>query len=362
MSGPLAGLRIVELAGIGPGPHAGMLLADLGADIVRVVRPDTPAQDSASGLHTLRGRTSVVADLKSAADRDTVVALTEHCDVFIEGLRPGVTERLGLGPQELIGGNPRLIYARMTGWGQTGPLAHTAGHDINYISLTGALHAVGPAERPMPPLNLVGDYGGGSMFLVIGILAALYERSSSGQGQVIDAAMVDGASALIQPILELRSHGIWNDRRANNILDGTAPYYRTYVCSDGRHIAVGAIEPQFYTLLVDGLGLDRDQLPAQDDRSRWPELARLIAAAFATRTRDEWAEAFYGTDACVTPVLTFAEAPGHPQVAARGALTQSEAGVVAAPAPRLSRSSAQWRPEPSGTTRELADAVKEWAQ
>jgi alpha-methylacyl-CoA racemase len=361
MTGPLAELRVVELASIGPGPHAGMVLSDMGADVVRVVRPAAP-DGELSGTFTRRGRTSVRADLKAGGDRARVLELLGHADVLIEGMRPGVTERLGLGPDVVLRRNPRLIYARVTGWGQTGPLAATAGHDINYISLTGALHAVGPATGPVPPLNFVGDYGGGSMFLVAGVLAALFEREHSGQGQVLDIAMVDGAAALLQPVLELRAQGAWNDKRASNLLDGGAPFYRTYECSDGKHVAVGAIEPQFYAELLRILQLDAGALPDQNDPAGWPQLAGAIGAVLATKTRDEWAALFAGSDACVTPVLDFAEAPGHPQVAARQALLTGPAGVTAAPAPRFSRSSAPWSANPSGSVEDLSDAVERWSK
>jgi alpha-methylacyl-CoA racemase len=359
MTGPLAGVRVVELASIGPGPHAGMLLSDMGADVVRVIRPSAPGSEL-DGTFTLRGRTTVRADLKDDADRVRVLELLDSADVLIEGMRPGVTERLGLGPRPVLERNPRLVYARMTGWGQAGPLAATAGHDINYIALTGALHAVGPAAGPVPPLNFVGDYGGGSMFLVTGILAALLERERSGQGQVLDVAMVDGAAALVQPILELRAQGAWSDSRASNVIDGAAPFYRAYECSDGKHLAVGAIEPQFYAELLRILGLDASALPDQDDRAGWPQLTATIGAVLATRTRDEWAATFDGSDACVTPVLTFAEAPAHPQVAARQAMLAGPAGVTSAPALRFSRSSEPWSTDPSGSVADLSDAVKRW--
>jgi alpha-methylacyl-CoA racemase len=336
-----------------------MLLADLGAEVVRIVRPGTVGQELA-GTFTMRGRTSVHADLKDPAALAQVLELLDSADVLIEGFRPGVTERLGLGPDEVLARNPRLIYARMTGWGQDGPLATTAGHDINYISLTGALHAIGPAERPIPPINLVGDFGGGSMYLVTGILAALLERVQSGVGQVLDVAMVDGAAALIQPILELRATGIWNDTRANNLIDGAAPFYRTYECADGKFLAVGAIEPQFYAELLRLFDIDPSTLPAQNDRQGWPEVTETIAATVGTRTRDEWAAVFAHSDACVTPVLTFAEAPAHPHVAARHSLVNADAGVTAAPAPRFSRSQTDWTPDPVGTVVELDDAVKQW--
>jgi alpha-methylacyl-CoA racemase len=338
-----------------------MLLSDMGADIVRVVRPNAPPEEF-NGLFTRRGRTTVVADLKDPAGRSQVLELCDQADVLIEGLRPGVTERLGLGPDELLRRNPRIVYARMTGWGQSGPLASTAGHDINYISLTGALHAVGPASNPVPPLNFVGDYGGGSMFLVTAVLGALLERERSGRGQVLDVAMIDGAAALIQPILELRSEGRWSDGREENLLDGGAPFYRAYECSDGKHVAVGAIEPQFFAELLRVLELSEESLPDQLDRDGWSELADAIGAVVRTKSRDEWAKIFDGTDACVTPVLTFAEAPAHPHVAARRSLVDSESGVVAGPAPRFAGSStSSWPTAASGSVTELSVAIEEWS-
>jgi alpha-methylacyl-CoA racemase len=338
VSAPLHGIRVVELAGIGPGPHACMVLADLGADVVRVVRPGAPELELSRPSHTLRGRTILAADLKNAEDVERVRTLADRADVLVEGFRPGVTERLGLGPDELSARNERLVYARMTGWGQSGPWAQRAGHDINYISVTGALHAIGLEDTPIPPLNLVGDYGGGSMFLVTGVLAALVERSVSGKGQTIDVAMVDGTSVLMQATWEMRAHGYWTDQRESNLLDGGAPFYRTYPCSDGRQIAVGALEPQFYALLLAGLGLADEPLPAQNDRRGWPTLQKAFAAAFLTRTRDEWAQRFDGTDACVSPVLAFEEVAQHHQMAARAAVVQSGSGPEASPAPRFSRS------------------------
>jgi alpha-methylacyl-CoA racemase len=341
MAGPLTGLRVVELAGIGPGPHAAMILADLGADVVRVERPQGTADPGSGAQHDylLRGRRSVTADLKSPAGRDLVGTLSDRADVLIEGLRPGVAERLGVGPDTLRERNPRLVYARMTGWGQQGPLAARAGHDINYISLTGALHAIGTAgARPTPPLNLVGDFGGGSMFCVTGILAALWERERSGEGQVIDVAMVDGASVLLQMTWSLLGMGAWRDEPASNRLDTGAPFYDTYQCADGRYVAVGALEPQFYAELLDGLGLDPAALPAQHDEDGWPVLRAALTAAFASRGRDEWAAVFAGRDACVTPVLSFGEAPGHPQLAERGTIIEIDGVRQAAPAPRFSRS------------------------
>ncbi|AIY01356.1 hypothetical protein ART_1757 [Arthrobacter sp. PAMC 25486] len=358
MGGPLQGLKVVELSAMGPAPHAAMMLADMGAQVVRVVGPAPPVGGYDVGTHLQRGRTTVRANLKDAADLAGVRGLVAAADVFLEGYRPGTAERLGLGPEECLAVNPRLVYGRMTGWGQEGPLAQRAGHDINYIALTGALHAMGPAAAPMPPMNLVGDFGGGSMFVLTGILAALWERERSGLGQVVDAAMVDGVSVLSQIILELRSVGMWNDTREANLLDGAAPFYRTYGCAGGGHVAVGAIEPQFYALLVDGLGLDGAGLPDRDDPTMWGALAEVLAAAFAARTRDEWADTFDGVDACVTPVLTFAEAAENAHMAARGALTGAGKHVVAAPAPRFSRTAAVAR-EPLGET-DISSILSTW--
>ena len=343
MAGPLAGLKVVELAGIGPGPHAAMILADLGADVVRIDRPSGGLQlgPSDAADPTLRGRRRVAADLKDPAGRETVLRLVERADVLLEGYRPGVTERLGVGPADCHARNPRLVYARMTGWGQDGPSAPRAGHDINYIGLTGVLHAIGRAgERPVPPLNLVGDFGGGSMLVVIGVLAALWEAQRSGRGQVVDAAMVDGASLLAQMVWSLLGQGRWSDDRGANLLDGHAPFYDTYTCADGRHVAVGALEPQFYAALLAGLGLDGEDLPAQYDEAGWPALRARFTGVFATRTRDEWAKAFDGTDACVTPVLAFGEVPAHPHIAARATIVERDGIPQAAPAPRFSRTSA----------------------
>ncbi|WP_300016996.1 CaiB/BaiF CoA-transferase family protein [Pseudonocardia sp.] len=343
MAGPLAGLKVVELAGIGPGPHAAMILADLGAQVVRVDRP--------GGLHlgvpgapdpSLRGRRRVAADLKSAEGIETVLRLAERADVLIEGYRPGVTERLGVGPAECHARNPKLVYGRMTGWGQDGPMAQRAGHDINYISLTGALHAIGRSgERPVPPLNLVGDFGGGSMLLVVGVLSALWEAQRSGQGQVVDAAMVDGVSLLSQMFWGFLSQKIWTDERDANMLDGHAPFYDTYTCADGRHVAVGSLEPQFYAALLAGLGIDPAELPEQYDRDGWPTLRARFTSEFASRPRDEWAAVFDGTDACVTPVLAFGEVAVHPHIAARETIVEADGVPQAAPAPRFSRTAAE---------------------
>jgi alpha-methylacyl-CoA racemase len=363
MTGPLEGLRVVELAGIGPGPHAAMLLADLGADVVRIDRPAAAAQapNDVQPDWLLRGRRSVAANLKEPAGRDTALLLIDRADVLIEGFRPGVTERLGIGPDDCLARNPRLVYARMTGWGQNGPLAARAGHDINYISLTGVLHAIGTAGgRPAPPLNLVGDFGGGSLYLALGILAALWERGRSGAGQVVDGAIVDGTSSLAQMIWAFRSIGIWNDRPGSNLLDGGAPFYDTYACADGKYVAVGPLEPQFYAQLLAGLGLDPGRLPLQMDRDGWPLLRARFTEAFATRTRDEWTQVFDGTDACVTPVLTFSEAAQHPHLTARGTLSALDGVTQAAPAPRFSRSAPDKPTAPPAPGADTAAVLRDW--
>lgn len=361
MDGPLAGLRVLELASLGPAPHTAMILADLGADIARIERP-TGGLDLTGGKpdHLLRGRRSVAADLKTTHGRDLVLRLASRADVLLEGFRPGVAERLGVGPEDCHMLNPQLIYGRMTGWGQQGPLAPRAGHDINYISLTGVLHAIGRrGERPVPPLNLVGDFGGGSMFLLTGVLAGLWERERSGQGQVVDASMVDGASALMQFIWSLRAQGTWTDERGSNLLDGGAPFYDTYVCQDGRYVAVGALEPQFFHALLDGLGLDSAELPEQMDRAGWPTMRARLTQEFLTKTRDQWAAVFTDSDACVTPVLAPEEVAEHPHIAARGTLIDIDGIQQAAPAPRFSRTVPR-KPHPpaengSGTAAVLAD-------
>ncbi|MEU2257754.1 CaiB/BaiF CoA-transferase family protein [Nocardia xishanensis] len=348
--GPLAGIRIVELAGIGPGPHAALLLADLGADVVRVQRPNL--LPGFMERPQWRGRTIVEANLKDPADIEKVLGLIEKADVLIEGFRPGVTERMGLGPDEALARNPRLVYGRMTGWGQDGPLADRAGHDINYISLTGVLNAIGrKGERPVPPLNMVGDFGGGSMFLVFGILAALVERQSSGKGQVIDTAMIDGALALSHIIWGLKGVGQWSDERGTNLLDTGMAFYDTYETSDGKYMAVGAIEPQFYAQLLAGLEFDPEYLPPQNDPEGQEQLRKLFADKFKTRTRDEWTEVFDGTDACCTPVLAWSEAEQNAHIAARGSLIELEGIVQHAPAPRFSRTKAGApTPPPSAAT------------
>ena len=316
MSGPLSGIRIVELAGIGPSPYGAMLLADLGATVIRLERgvDDAPATPHFDVLN--RSRPSVAVDLKSPAGVDLVRELIESADALIEGFRPGVAERLGVGPGDLLPINPRLVYGRMTGWGQDGPLAQRAGHDINYIALSGALWSIGrEGERPVPPLNLVGDFGGGGLVLAFGLLAAILSARTTGQGQVVDAAMVDGSASLMAMTYSFMGAGFWREERGTNILDTGAPFYDVYDTADGRYIAVGAIEPQFYQELLDGLELDPSSLPPQMSRDSWPELREIFAARFATKTRDEWEAIFIDRDACVTPVLSPSEAVayGHNQ-------------------------------------------------
>ena len=348
--GPLAGIRVIELAGIGPGPHAGLLLADLGADVVRVQR--TGQLPGGFDRPQLRGRTIVEADLKDTADLAKVLGLVDQADVLIEGFRPGVTERMGLGPDELLARNPRLVYGRMTGWGQYGPLAERAGHDINYISITGILHAIGRnGERPVPPLNMVGDFGGGSMYLVFGVLAAIVERQTSGKGQVIDAAMVDGALSLSHMIWGMRGSGAWSEERGVNLLDTGMSFYDTYETSDGKYMAVGAIEPQFYAQLLAGLEIDPEGLPNQLDPKGQETLKKLFTERFRSKTRDEWAEIFDGTDACVSPVLTFTEATEHEHLKSRDSLVELDNVTQHAPAPRFSRTAPDTpNPPPTSAT------------
>jgi alpha-methylacyl-CoA racemase len=337
---PLAGLRVVEFAGIGPAPYAGMLLADLGADVLRIGRPAGPELFPAQNAPVDRGRHSLTLDLKDASAVDLALRLIAKADVLIEGFRPGVMERLGLGPDIALARNPKLIYGRMTGWGQSGPLAQTAGHDLTYLALTGTLEAIGPANgNPVPPLNVIGDMGGGGAFLVIGILAALLERQKSGAGQVVDAAILDGTVSQLAIILGLRGGGFWSGGRGQNILDGGAPFYRTYRCLDGKYVAVAALEPKFFAALTQGLGLDAAKFgPLQYDRSQWPAMHRDFEAIFAAKPRDAWATLFEATDACVAPVLNFDEAARHPHNVARSTFMETEGNLQPPPAPRFSRS------------------------
>ncbi|MFD9570019.1 CaiB/BaiF CoA transferase family protein [Streptomyces sp. NPDC059982] len=361
-SGPLAGVRVVELAGIGPGPFAAMLLADLGADVVRVDRPGGGALaiDPAHDV-TNRNKRSVLVDLKSAGGPDLVLDLVERADVLIEGFRPGVAERLGVGPADCHARNPRLVYGRMTGWGQEGPLAHTAGHDIAYIAVTGALGMIGaPDGPPAVPANLVGDYAGGSLYLVIGVLAALHHaRTPGGRGQVVDAAIVDGTAHLTAMIHGMVAAGGWQDRRGANLLDGGCPFYGTYETSDGLYMAVGALEQQFYDTFVDLLGIG-EQAPARKDLARWGELRESVAARFKSRTRAEWTEVFEGTDACVAPVLSLREAPHHPHLAARSTFTDFGGITQPAPAPRFSATPAALTGGPALPGADTASVAADW--
>jgi alpha-methylacyl-CoA racemase len=340
--GPLKGLRVIELAGIGPGPFCAMLLADMGADVVRIDRTE------ASGLGVPmdkrydingRNRRSVALDLKSPAGRAAVLRLIGGADILIEGFRPGVAERLGLGPADCHALNPRLVYGRMTGFGQTGPLSQAAGHDLNYIALTGALHAIGPAGgKPVPPLNLVGDYGGGALYLAMGLLAALHERTQSGRGQVVDAAMVDGAASLASIFYGMTAGGRWSNQRGDNLLDGGAPFYDTYETADGKYVSIGALEPKFFAEMAERIGLDARFIKGQHNRKLWPEMRAEMTRLLRGKTRDEWCKLLEGSDACFAPVLTLEEAPRHPHAQARQAFIDVAGVVQPGPAPRFDRS------------------------
>lgn len=337
--GPLKGVKIIELAGIGPGPFCAMMLADMGADIIRVDRKGQTqgrVEPKYEVLH--RGRRSIGVDLKKPEGVAAILKLVERADALFEGFRPGVMERLGLGPDVCLRRNPKLVYGRMTGWGQEGPLAHAAGHDINYISLTGALHAIGrPGERPVPPLNLVGDFGGGGMLLAFGIACALYEAQKFGKGQVVDAAMVDGAASLMAMFYGLRASGLWLDERGKNFLDGGSHFYDAYETADGKWVGVGSIEPQFYALLLEHTGITDPDFQAQMDRTKWPGFKEKISAIFKTKTRDQWCEIMEGTDVCFAPVLSIDEALKHPHNVARKTFVEVEGVPQQAPAPRFSR-------------------------
>lgn len=344
--GPLRGVKVVEIASIGPGPFAAMMLADIGADVIRLERAGGDAGlGSGSWNFMHRGRPSVACDLKTDAGRDLVLRLCEGADALIEGFRPGVMERLGLGPEDLAARNPKLVYGRMTGYGQEGPMAATAGHDINYIALSGALGSMArEGGRPLFPLNLVGDFGGGGMLLALGVLAAVIEARESGRGQVVDASMVEGASVMMTLIHAMRAIGMWSDPPGTNVLDSGAHFYEVYECSDGGFVAVGALEPQFYAKLLELLELDPAEFP-QMDTTRWPELKERFAAVFRTRTRDEWAAILEPADACATPVLSLEEAPGHPHNAARGSFIEVGGKLQPVPAPRFGRTPSD-RPAP----------------
>ena len=331
-TGPLSGIKVVELAGIGPGPYAGQLLADLGADVVVIDRPGGGMPKAVDG----RGKRSMVLDLKNAEAVETVLKLVAKADILIEGLRPGVTERMGVGPDACHAVNPGLIYGRMTGWGQTGPWSHMAGHDINYISMTGVLNAIGKdGQPPVPPLNMVGDFGGGSMFLITGLLAALVERGRTGKGNVVDAAIIDGTHSLMSFVHGMAGLGQWRTQREVNLLDGAAPFYRCYMTADGKFMAVGCIEPQFFAAMMERLAIDVEAYGGQHDRSAWPKQHEMLEDVFANKSRDEWEAIFAGTDACVTPVLDYVEAASHPANVERQAVVQDGRWLHPQVAPRL---------------------------
>jgi alpha-methylacyl-CoA racemase len=353
-TGPLTGVRIVEFAGIGPGPFACMMLADMGAEVVTLDRVGAGKNmKSVAG----RGRKVVELDLKDKTAVAQVLELLANADALIEGFRPGVMERLGLGPDLVQARNPRLVYGRMTGWGQEGPLAQAAGHDINYISLTGALAAIGTREKPVPPLNLVGDFGGGALYLVVGVLAALLEASKSGKGQVVDAAMCDGAASLMSMFFDMTAVGRWTEERESNFLDGGAHFYGVYECACGNFISIGSIEPQFYALLRQHAGLSDANFDQQMERKAWPGLRQKLADVFKTKTRDEWCKIMEGTDVCFAPVLTMSEAPNHPHMAARNIFVSRHGITQPAPAPRFSRTPSAIR-EPA--TADIASLANEW--
>ncbi|MBR1295824.1 CaiB/BaiF CoA-transferase family protein [Bradyrhizobium sp. AUGA SZCCT0042] len=364
MTGPLNGFRVVEMGGIGPAPFAGALLGDLGADVLRIdriarpgVEPDLPPRFDFYN----RNKRSVALDLKQPQAVATVLDLLAGADALIEGFRPSVMERLGLGPNICHGINPRLVYARMTGWGQEGPMAQEAGHDINYLALTGALHCLGDADRPPPPpLNLVADLGGGAMYLVVGLLAASMEARQSGRGQTIDVAMIDGVTHLMSAFQAFRQQGSWTGRRADNIVDGGAPFYGSYATRDDKLIAVGAIEPQFYASLLKVMGIDGERLPDQNDRAAWPEMRKRFAEIFATRTRDEWVAKAAGRDACLAPVLTIDEAPQHPQMQSRDVYTAFDGLRHPSPAPRFSRTPSDLRRPTPAAGRDSREALADW--
>jgi alpha-methylacyl-CoA racemase len=356
--GPLAGLKVVEFAGIGPGPFCGMLLSDLGADVVRIDRQG--GRGGAKTDITSRGRRSVALDLKDPAAVETALRLMDKADAAFEGFRPGVMERLGLGPDAALKRNPKLVYGRMTGWGQFGPYAQAAGHDINYIAIAGALHAIGLGDKPVPPLNLVGDFGGGALYLAFGLLAGVIHARATGQGQVIDCAMTDGAASLMAMFYGFKASGMWSEERRTNLLDGGAPFYDTYECADGRWIAIGSIEPQFYALLLEKAGVTDPAFQAQMNRAEWPSLKAKLAAILKTKTRDQWCEIMDATDVCFAPVLDLAEAPHHAHNAARKTFVEVEGVTQPAPAPRFSATPGVVQGPPPTIGAHTAEVLAEW--
>ena len=364
LDGPLDGIRVVELAGIGPGPMACMMLADMGADVIKVDRLTDAGLGIAMPpkyqvLH--RSRPSIGVDLKSPDGLAVVKRLIEAADVLIEGFRPGVTERMGLGPDDCFPTNPKLVYGRMTGWGQDGPMARAAGHDMNYIALTGALNAIGPAGgAPVPPLNLVGDFGGGTLYLLVGVLAALLEARQSGKGQVVDAAMVDGAASLMTTFFGLKAAGLWNNERGANLLDGGAHFYSVYETSDGKYVSIGSIEAKFYAELLEKTGLDPADLPPQMKPASWPVIKEKLTEVFKTKTRDEWCSIMEGSDICFAPILDLDEAPEHAHMKARGTFAEVDGVVQPAPAPRFSRTPGAIRCPPSAPGADTEEALAAW--
>jgi alpha-methylacyl-CoA racemase len=357
--GPLNGLKIIELAGIGPGPFCGMMLSDMGADVIRIDRKGAGGGRSRDVL--ARNRRSVAVDLKSPAGVELVLRLVEKADALFEGFRPGVTERLGLGPDVCLARNPKLVYGRMTGWGQDGPLAQAAGHDINYIALTGALHAIGrPGQKPVPPLNLVGDFGGGGMLLAFGMVCALLEAQRSGKGQVIDAAMVDGAASLMAMFYTMAAGGMFKDQRGTNLLDGGAHFYDTYETQDGRYICIGSIEPQFYALLIEKAGLDKEKFAAQMDASRWVGYKDELTRVFKSKTQAEWCRIMEGTDVCFAPVLSLREAPEHPHNRARGTFVEVAGVRQPGPAPRFARTPGRVQRPPAHPGQHTDEVLADW--
>lgn len=367
MAGPLSGMRVVEMVGIGPCPFAAMMLADMGAEVIRIDRKAKPGEDNPYPVlgtrHDVmaRGRRSLAIDLKSAAGRQAVLQLVDKADALLEGFRPGVMERLGLGPDVCLERNPKLVMGRVTGWGQSGPLAQAAGHDINYVALSGMLYAMGRADSPpAPPLNLVGDFGGGGMMLAFGVVCAVLEARRSGRGQVVDAAMTDGAALLGAMMYGLRGAGSWSGQREGNLLDGGAPFYDTYACRDGKFISIGAIEPQFFATLLSLTGQHDPLYTRRWNKAHWPELKERLAALFATRTRDEWCRLLEGTDVCFAPVLDLEEAPRHPHNAARRTFVEIDGVTQPAPAPRFSRTAPDTPREPSRPGADSEEILADW--
>jgi len=360
--GALTGVKVVEFAGIGPGPFCCMLLADMGADVIRIDRADQVGRDLREPRTntTLRGRRNLALDLKKPDGVAVALDLCDKADILIEGFRPGVMERLGLGPDVVQTRNPKLVYGRMTGWGQDGPIAHTAGHDINYIALSGALHAIGTKATPVPPLNLVGDYGGGALYMAVGVLAAYIEAQRSGKGQIVDTSMVEGAASLMTPTYGAYAAGQWTEERESNRLDGGCHHYGVYETKDGQHIAIGPNEPQFYALMLKELGLDKETLPGQTDRKHWPEMRARFAKIFKTKTREEWVAQLEQKDVCFAPVLSMREAPNHPQNRARGSFIEVDGVLQPAPAPRFSRTPSEVPSGPAFAGQHSKEVLADW--